>query len=115
MNDQTDKRKPMLDHSDYESQHPNGVLAAGKPAPGFTLRTTPDQCVELNELRGKPAIIVFYPDDWSHVCGDHLDLYTDPVAEFQRFNASLVAISVDGVWSLVGYVKDSNLRSPSVS
>ena len=58
--------------SDYESQYPGTVLPPGKRAPDFKLRTTPDQRVELCELGGNPAIIVFYPADWSPVCGDQL-------------------------------------------
>jgi len=101
--------------SDYESQHPSTVLPPGKRAPDFTLRTTPDQCVELSELRGSPAILVFYPADWSPVCGDQLALYNELLPEFRRFNASLVAISVDGVWCHLAYAKERKLRFPLLS
>ena len=101
--------------SDYESHNPRTVLPAGKRAPDFTLRTTPDQCVELSELVGKPAIIVFYPADWSPVCGDQLALYNELLSEFRRFDASLVAISVDGVWCHLAYAKDRKLKFPLLS
>jgi peroxiredoxin len=101
--------------SDYESQYPRNVLPAGKRAPDFRLRTTPDQCVELSEFLGKPAIIVFYPADWSPVCGDQLALYNELLPEFRRFDASLVAISVDGVWCHIAYAKDRKLKFPLLS
>lgn len=104
-----------LGGSDYENHHPNTVLPASTPAPGFRLRTTPDQCIELNELRGKPAVLVFYPADWSPVCGDELALYNELLPEFQRFNASIVGISVDGVWCHIAYAKDRKLRFPLLS
>ena len=46
------------------------ILPAGTPAPDFTLNATPDQALRLSELRGRPVILVFYPADWSPVCGD---------------------------------------------
>ena len=109
------KHDSTLNGSDYGTHHPNTVLPAGKPAPGFRLRTTPDQCIELNELRGKPAVLVFYPADWSPVCGDELALYNELLPDFQRFNASIVGISVDGVWCHIAYAKDRKLRFPLLS
>lgn len=39
------------------------ILPAGTPAPDFTLNATPDQTLELHELRGQPVVLVFYPAD----------------------------------------------------
>src|SRR4051794_13082329 len=74
------------------------LLAAGTPAPNFTLKTTPDQTISLEELRGRPVILAFYPADWSPVCGDQMALYQEILPEFQRYGATLLGISVDGVW-----------------
>ncbi|MGA7275230.1 MAG: redoxin domain-containing protein, partial [Candidatus Udaeobacter sp.] len=46
------------------------ALGPGVQAPDFTLRSTPDQSVSLNEFRGRPVVLAFYPADWSPVCGD---------------------------------------------
>ena len=46
------------------------ILPAGTPAPDFALYSGPGQVFTLDELRGKPVIHVFYPADWSPVCGD---------------------------------------------
>jgi peroxiredoxin len=72
-------------------------LPAGSKAPDFELRSTPDQTVSLGELRGRPVILAFYPEDWSPVCSDQLALYQELLPEFQRFGAELVGISVDGI------------------
>ena len=48
------------------------ILAAGTKAPDFTLNATPDQQVSLQDFRGHPLIIAFYPADWSPVCGDQM-------------------------------------------
>jgi peroxiredoxin len=87
-------------------------LSPGTQAPDFRLRCTPDQSLSLAELRGRPVILVFYPEDWSPVCSDQLGLYQQLLPEFQRFNAQLLGISVDGIWSHVAFAKDRNLHFP---
>lgn len=77
---------------------PESALAPGTPAPDFTLRTTPDQSVSLQELRGRPVVLVFYPADWSPVCTDELAVFNQLLPEFQRFNAEILGVSVDGIW-----------------
>jgi peroxiredoxin len=71
------------------------ALKPGTKTPDFTLPSTPDQKVSLSEFRGHPVVLVFYPADWSPVCGDQLALYNELREEFAQFDASLVAISVD--------------------
>jgi peroxiredoxin len=87
-------------------------LPPGTAAPEFRLPSAPDQTLSLAELRGRPVILVFYPEDWSPVCSDQLGLYQQLLPEFQRFNAELLGISVDGVWSHVAFARDRNLRFP---
>jgi peroxiredoxin len=92
--------------------HGAAPLPPGTEAPDFELPSTPDQTVSLVEFRGRPVILVFYPEDWSPVCSDQLALYQQLLPEFQRFNAELLAISVDGVWSHLAFAKDRNLHFP---
>jgi len=40
------------------------IFGAGEPARDFTLRCIPDQSVSLNEFRGRPVALAFYPADW---------------------------------------------------
>ena len=88
------------------------ILAAGTAAPDFTLRVTPDQKLSLSELKGRPAILAFYPADWSPVCGDQLALYNEVLPEFRKHNAELMGISVDGVWCHEAYVQERRLHFP---
>jgi peroxiredoxin len=87
-------------------------LHAGATAPDFTLPSTPDQHLSLHELRGQPLIVVFYPADWSPVCGDQLSLYQELLAEFKKHRANLVAISVDGAWCHAAYKQHRKLQFP---
>ncbi len=88
------------------------ILQAGTPAPEFSLPVTPDQKLSLSELRGKPVILAFYPADWSPVCGDQMALYNEILPEFQKHGATLVGVSVDGVWCHEVFAKDRNLHFP---
>jgi peroxiredoxin len=74
------------------------ALPAGTVAPDFTLPATPGRRVSLSEHRGHPVVLVFYPADWSPVCGDQLTLYSALRTEFDRFGAEVLGISVDGPW-----------------
>jgi len=93
----------------------SGVLKAGIKAPEFALPSTPDQKVSLSELKGKPVILAFYPADWSPVCGDQMALYNEILEEFQEYNAQLLGISVDGIWSHIAYSKANKFRFPLLS
>jgi peroxiredoxin len=88
------------------------ALPPGTEAPGFELPSTPGQTVSLAEFRGRPVILAFYPEDWSPVCSDQMALYQQLLPEFQKFNAELMGISVDGVWCHLAFAKDRNLHFP---
>src|ERR687891_2548030 len=84
-------------------------------APDFELRSTPTQTVRLSDFRGRPVVLVFYPEDWSPVCSDQLALYQELLPEFRKHDAELIGISVDSVWSHLAFAKDRNLRFPLLS
>ena len=86
------------------------ILPAGAPAPDFALHATPDQVLRLSELRGHPVILVFYPADWSPVCGDQVALYNEILPEFREYGAEILGISVDGVWCHAAFARDRKLH-----
>jgi peroxiredoxin len=90
-------------------------LSPGTIAPDFGLLTTPDQKISLSELRGKPVVLVFYPADWSPVCGDQLALYNELMPEFSEYEAQIVGLSVDGIWCHLAFSKDRKLHMPLLS
>src|SRR5438309_1281307 len=90
----------------------SSVLGPGTTAPNFSLNSTPDQKMSLNDFRGQPVILAFYPADWSPVCTDQLSLYSMVMPEFKKFNAELLAISVDNIWSHLAFAKDRKLNFP---
>jgi peroxiredoxin len=95
-----------------EEKQMSQILAAGTVAPDFKLRVTPDQWLSLSDLSGRPAILAFYPADWSPVCGDQMTLYNEILPEFRKQGAELLGISVDGAWCHEAFVKDRRLHFP---
>lgn len=85
------------------------ILQAGTPAPDFTLKATPDQNLSLSELRGKPVVLVFYPADFSAVCGDELAVFNQAMPLLREAGAVVLGISVDSVWSHQAFVKQRSL------
>src|SRR3954470_6321206 len=101
-----------MDNQNQKSHNSRVPLAPGTTAPDFSLHDTPDQSVSLSELRGRPVILVFYPADWSPVCRSELALYNELLPEFQRYEAILLGISVDGAWSHIAFAGEHNLKFP---
>ena len=93
----------------------NELLASGAPAPLFTLPDSPDTTISLKQFRGRPVVLVFYPADWSPVCGDQLALYNEILEDFNELDAQVVGISVDGPWCHRAYAEARKLRIPLLS
>ena len=81
-------------------------------APHFSLPVSPETRLSLAELRGRNVVLVFYPADWSPVCGDQMALYNELRPEFERLDAVVVGISVDGAWCHAAYQDARGLRIP---
>lgn len=91
------------------------ILPAGERAPEFCLHSTPDQTVTCDDFLGRPLVLVFYPADWSPVCGDQLALYNELLPEFHQYDAQIVGISVDGIWCHLAYAEQRKLHFPLLS
>jgi len=91
---------------------PGSPIPAGVEAPDFELPSGPDEKLSLSAFRGRPVILAFYPADWSPVCTDQLVLYQEILPEFQKYDAQLFGISVDGVWCHRAFAEHRNLRFP---
>ena len=66
------------------------ILQKGDKAPDFKLNCTPDQKLQLEELKGKNVILAFYPADWSPVCSDQMALYNEMLKIFKEAGLELV-------------------------
>lgn len=88
------------------------IVSPGATAPDFSLQKNPQERLSLSDLRGRPVVLVFYPADWSPVCGDELALFNEVLPELERHGAQVVGISVDGVWSHKAYAESRHLDFP---
>ncbi|WP_375758004.1 redoxin domain-containing protein [Corallococcus exercitus] len=87
-------------------------LPSGTRAPSFQLSAAPDTSVSLADCAGSPVVLVFYPADFSPVCGDELALFNELLPELQRHGARVFGVSVDSVWSHLAFAKERKLRFP---
>jgi peroxiredoxin len=75
------------------------MIAAGTPAPDFTLRDQDGEKVSLADYRGRKVMLVFYPGDFSPVCGDQFSIYQEVKPEIAAQGVELVGISVDSFFA----------------
>jgi peroxiredoxin len=71
------------------------MISAGEPAPEFTLRNQDGEKVTLSGFRGRKALLVFYPLDFSPVCSDQLSIYQEVKPEIEAKGVQMLGISVD--------------------
>lgn len=93
----------------------NAMPMPGQSAPDFALPTFPDRQVSLRELRGNPVIVAFYPADWSPVCSDQMSLYQAVMPMFHQYDATMLGVSVDGVWCHRAFAEQRGISYPLLS
>jgi thioredoxin-dependent peroxiredoxin len=69
--------------------------AVGAPAPNFTLTSNEGQSTSLQEHRGKWVVLYFYPKDFTSGCTLEARNFQQDLAQYERFNAVILGVSVD--------------------
>ncbi len=85
------------------------VPAVGALAPDFSTRNQHGETVGLADLRGTPAVLVFYPWAFSGICTGELCTLRDNLGAFTDVGARVVAISCDAMFSLRVYAETEGL------
>jgi peroxiredoxin (alkyl hydroperoxide reductase subunit C) len=75
------------------------ALAAGEPAPEFSLARADGKPFTREDLLGRTTVLVFYPFAFSPVCTDQLSVYNELLDEFAAKGATLYGVSCDATWS----------------
>jgi len=75
------------------------IVAAGTPAPDFTLAREDGSSFTREDLKGRTSVLVFYPFAFSPVCTDQLNVYEEVLGELADQGATLYGVSCDATWS----------------
>jgi peroxiredoxin len=91
------------------------VLAAGTPAPAFTLAREDRSSFSEADLEGHATMLVFYPFAFSPVCTDQLQLYEGALGELARRGATLYGVSCDSTWAQKAFKEHLGVSSEQLS
>ncbi|HKV15904.1 MAG TPA: thioredoxin-dependent thiol peroxidase [Reyranella sp.] len=69
----------------------------GKKAPDFTAPTDGGGTLKLSELRGRPAVLYFYPKDDTPGCTTEACGFRDAAPDFKKLKAQVLGVSKDSV------------------
>jgi peroxiredoxin Q/BCP len=87
-------------------------IAAGDPAPDFTLQDDRGQDVRLSSLRGQPVVLYFYPKDDTPGCTKEACSFRDRKSELAARGAVVLGVSPDGVESHARFRDKFGLNFP---
>ena len=90
-------------------------LEPGQPAPDFTLVDQDDRTVSLQDLRGAPAILFFYPAAMTPGCTTEACDFRDSLAPLQAAGYAVVGISRDDPAKLRAFRERDGLTYPLLS
>ncbi len=88
------------------------MIAAGEPAPEFTLRDQDGEEVSLADYRGRKVLLVFYPLDFSPVCSDQLSIYQEVKPQIAEKGVEMVGISVDHGFAHKAFQESLGIDTP---
>ncbi|MGD9735386.1 MAG: redoxin domain-containing protein [Solirubrobacterales bacterium] len=91
------------------------MIAAGEPAPDFKLRDQDGEEVSLSDYKGRRVMLVFYPGDFSPVCGDQFEVYQQVEPQLAERGVELVGISVDSFFAHKAFQKQLGIETTLLS
>lgn len=91
------------------------MLAAGEPAPAFSLATADGDRFTEADLAGALTILVFYPFAFSPVCSDQLSVYEEVAPELAQREARLYGVSCDSTWTQSAFAERLGVSIPQLS
>src|SRR5262245_57607694 len=74
-------------------------IEEGQKAPDFALPADNGSTVKLKDLKGKPAVVYFYPRDDTPGCTREACAFRDRKSELTKLGATVLGISTDDVKS----------------
>lgn len=90
-------------------------LTVGQTAPDFSLFDSDKNKTTLSEFRGRPVLLLFYPQAFTGVCTKELCAVRDDMARYNSLNAIVFGLSVDSVFTLKKYKEEQQYNFPLLS
>ena len=81
----------------------------GDPAPDFSTRNQHGETIDLASVRGRPAVLVFFPWAFSGICTGELSALRAAADDFAAADARVIAISCDAVFTLRAFADAEDL------
>jgi peroxiredoxin len=91
------------------------AIAAGEPAPEFSLARADGAPFTRADLLGKTTVLVFYPFAFSPVCTDQLSVYNELLDEFAARGATLYGVSCDATYSQTAFREQLGIEIEQLS
>jgi peroxiredoxin len=95
------------------------ALKVGDKAPDFKLPSfTPSADlthISLNDIKGKNAVLVFFPQAFTGVCTTEMCTMRDNFNSYKDMNAEILGISVDGTFVQKAFAEANNIKFPLLS
>ena len=87
----------------------------GEVAPQFTLYSDEKKPISLNDCKGQPVLILFFPLAFTGVCTAELCSMRDELGWYENLNTRILAISVDSPQTLAAFKRSQNYNFPLLS
>ena len=87
----------------------------GQQAPELTAINNERQPVTLGDIKGKTAVLVFFPGAFTGGCQEEACTFRDALAEYNAVGAQVYGISVDSFFVQDAFISENNLNYPFLS
>ncbi len=91
------------------------MLQPGDKAPDFALRSSDKSLVKLSEQRDQNVVLLFFPFAFTGVCTKELCQMRDSIAEYEKLDARILAVSVDSPYTLAKWKEEQGFNFPLLS
>ena len=88
------------------------MLEVGQPAPPFSLQSDTEETVSLDDLKGRPVVVYFYPKDDTPGCTRQACALRDGWGDLEGTGASIYGVSPDTVESHARFRQKFGLPFP---
>jgi peroxiredoxin len=91
------------------------ALKVGDEAPNATVFLKPREPIQLDDYRGKPYVLLFFPLAFSGTCTQEMCSMAEDYSAYQKIGAEVVGISVDSPYVNQKFAESCNAKFPILS